>query len=134
MTCGGNFSQTTFDSLERKKQELKERSLAGRKMMRVFAKQLLAQQAEQEKIERKLEEISRRQDQMLDRESQALGEMDALVSGADPEVQIMGFEDDFFLYDDPNHLSSGMVMPDGESLLPPLVFDDPGGTVEPGAS
>jgi hypothetical protein len=108
VVCGGNFSQTVFDNLERKKQELRQRSVEGRKLMRVFAKQLLAQDKRQADLERRLDEISRRQEAMLDRESVALGEMDEVAAeSGEMEAEIMGFEDDFFLYDDPSGLSSG---------------------------
>lgn len=111
MTCGGNFSQTVFDNLERKKQELKKASLRGRRLMRVFAKQLLLQDKQQEEIERKLNEISRRQDKMLDRESRALGEMEELApSPNEADQEVMGFEDEFFLFDDPARLDSEMVL------------------------
>ena len=108
MTCDGNFSQTTFDNLEKKKHELRVKCLQGRKLMRTFAQQLLLQEKQQQKIENQLAEINRRQDAMLDRESRALGEMDELVDPSEPDQQVMGFEDDFFLFDDPSDLSYGL--------------------------
>ena len=125
VACGGNFSQTVFDNLERKKQELRQMSADGRKLMRVFAKQLLAQEKKQADLERRLEEITRRQEAMLDRESRALGEMDELAAGSsEPEVQVMGLEDDFFLFDDPALLSTGLDPPLGWSPA----AGDPGGS------
>ena len=109
VVCDGNFSQTVFDNLENKKAELRRLSKEGRRLMRVFANQLLSQQKKQEDIERRLDEISRRQEAMLDRESRALGEMDDLAPApGDPEQEVMGFEDDFFLMDDPSLLSWGL--------------------------
>jgi hypothetical protein len=128
VTCGGNFSQTVFDNLERKKQELRQMSAEGRKLMRVFARQLLAQEKKQADLERRLDEITRRQEAMLDRESQALGEMDAVVvSSGDAEAQVMGFEDDFFLFDDPGRLSTGLSGPaDWAVVLDDSLVQDPG--------
>lgn len=108
MTCDGNFSQSVFENLETKKQELRQMSRDGRKLMRVFAKQLLLQEKRQAEIEKRLEEINRRQDAMLDREARALGELDEAAAGPEPESQVMTFEDDFFLFDDPSRLSTGL--------------------------
>ena len=61
---------------------------------------------------------------MLDYESRALSKIDELAIGSSkPKVQIMGFEDNFFLFDNPSQLSFGMG---GEELLLP----DPGGSLE----
>jgi len=127
MTCGGNFSQTVFDNLERKKQELRKASFEGRRLMRVFAKQLLLQEKRQEKIERRMEEITRRQDKMLERESAALGELSEWAPALDePDQQVMGWEDDFFLFDDPSSLGFGL----GQAVQPGQSSTDepPGGS------
>ncbi|KAK5570839.1 hypothetical protein LTR43_003668 [Exophiala xenobiotica] len=101
----GNFSQTEFDKLEKKKQQLREQCRQGRKMMAVFARQLLHQEQKVSNLEKRLENISRRQGLMLDREARALGELEANAPLPDePEQQVMGFEDNFFLADDPNLL------------------------------
>ncbi|KAK5289096.1 hypothetical protein LTR99_011273, partial [Exophiala xenobiotica] len=104
----GNFSQTEFDKLEKKKQQLREQCRQGRKMMAVFARQLLHQEQKVSNLEKRLENISRRQGLMLDREARALGELEANAPLPDePEQQVMGFEDNFFLADDPNLLQDG---------------------------
>ena len=109
MTCGGNFSLTEFDNLDRKKMELEERVRRGQQMMRVFMRQMVAQQKELSDAERRLHEISRRMNVMVDRESRALGELDELAPAPDePDQEVMGLEDDFFLMDDPNFLGVGL--------------------------
>ncbi|KAK5227268.1 hypothetical protein LTR72_003258 [Exophiala xenobiotica] len=96
---------TEFDKLEKKKQQLREQCRQGRKMMAVFARQLLHQEQKVSNLEKRLENISRRQGLMLDREARALGELEANAPLPDePEQQVMGFEDNFFLADDPNLL------------------------------
>jgi hypothetical protein len=106
-----NFSQTVFDNLERKTQELWQMSVEGRKLIHVFAKQLLAQEKKQADLERRLEEITRRQGTKLDRESRALREMDKLAGDSpEPEIQVIGFKDDFFLFNNPSLLSHRMVL------------------------
>jgi len=106
VTCGGNFSQTEFDTLEKKKQETRAKCRQGRKMMVVFARQLIKQEQQVANLEKKLADLSRRQDLMLDREARVLGELDAEASSSrEPDLEVMGFEDDFFLMDDPNLIS-----------------------------
>ena len=108
MTCDGSFSQAVFDNLEAKKQELRQRSRVGRKLMRTFAKQLLLHEKEQAKLEGQLDEISRRQNAMVDREARALGEMNEVDADSSPEPVEMALEDDFFLNDDPSRLGEGL--------------------------
>jgi hypothetical protein len=83
MTCYGKFFQTEFDNLKRKKHELRKASLEGCRLMRGFSKRMLLQEIRQEELKRKLEEITRRKDKMLDCESCALGELDELAPQAD---------------------------------------------------
>ena len=41
------------------------------------------------------------------------GELDEIVAGyEEPEVQIIGFKDDFFLFNDPSQLSGGASLND----------------------
>ena len=48
---------------------------------------------------------------MLDRESRALGEMEeSAPSPEEADQEVIGFEDEFFLFNDPAHLDSGMVL------------------------
>jgi len=107
--CGGNFSEAAFDTLEKKRDELRAKSRLGRKQMKVFMRQLLRQQEEVIKCDEKLEEITRRMDAMVDLEARALGELvDSAPDPSDPEQQVMDFDDDFFLWDDPSLLSYGL--------------------------
>jgi len=133
--CSGNFSQTVFENLEKKKQELRKASLDGRRLMRVFAKQLLAQEKRQEEIERRLEEITHRQDKMLEREARILGELEELAPDpTEPDQEVMGWEDDFFRFDDPSRLDYGLVPELDLSVFEPLVpgvGDPDGGTDQP---
>ena len=118
MNCGGTFRQTEFDSLDRKRAELADRVRKGQQMMRVFMRQMVAQQKEIENAEKRLQEISRRMDVMVDREARALGELSELAPSAEePEQEVMGFEDDFFLMDDPELLSWGLE-PEPRETIP----------------
>ena len=46
---------------------------------------------------------------MVDRESRALGELNELTPAPDePEQEVMGLEDDFFLMDNPSFLGVGL--------------------------
>jgi len=112
---------TEFDNLERKKVELTERVRQGQRMMRVFMRQMIAQQKEVADAEKRLSVISRRMDVMVDRESRALGELLEFAPSTDePDQEVMGLEDDFFLFDDPALLDYGLptlgdVPSDGET-------------------
>ncbi|KAK5191317.1 hypothetical protein LTR92_009036 [Exophiala xenobiotica] len=76
--------------------------------MAVFTRQLLHQEQKVSNLEKWLENISRRQGLMLNREARALGELEANAPLLDePKQQVMGFEDNFFLADDPNLLNTG---------------------------
>ena len=58
---------------------------------------------------------------MLDRESRALGKLvESAPSDDEPDQQVMGFEDDFFLFDDPAGLGYGMGLEPGAALLESL--------------
>ena len=129
MACGGNFSQSEFDKLEEKKKELKRQSAEGRRLMVVFAKQLLAQEKRQLNLERKLEVLERRQDSMLEREARALGELTSLAEpGSEPLVSV---EDNFFLQDDPEsfwNFSSELAGVSDPSGFDPSLEDSVGDT------
>ncbi|KAK5312315.1 hypothetical protein LTR93_011379, partial [Exophiala xenobiotica] len=102
--------------------QLKEQCRKGRKLISVFARQLLAPEQKVANLEKRLENISRRQNLMLDREARALGELEANPPlENEPEQQVMGFEDNFFLADDPNLLEDGF-----DFSATDLVFDDIG--------
>ncbi|KAK5092972.1 hypothetical protein LTS08_008955, partial [Lithohypha guttulata] len=137
MTCDGNFSVTVFDSLEKQKQQLRQQRLKGQQMMRVFRKQMMREQQEflkrmaleQQKLseqqrqmivlEEKIARLDQRQNQMLDHESRLLGELDEAVAGSEqPELEVMGVEDDFFLFDDPIMFEEGFDF-GSTSLLSP---------------
>lgn len=121
MTCGGNFSQATFDRLESKKQELRQQAKQGRKLMVTFARQLLLQEERVAAMEAKLERLTRRQDALLDHEARALGEMDEMAGDSSiAEQQVFDFRDPLLLQDDPANLD----MPD--DLPSPGPEGDPG--------
>ena len=116
MVCGGFFSKAEFDKLSRKKAELREQSAAGQKMMLQLAQELLKTQKEVADAERRAAILTRRQEEMADREAQALGELDessdsVVVPSPDkpasdpslptePLFAIM--DDDPFCWDDPS--------------------------------
>lgn len=122
--CDGTFSKSSFDTLEKKKLELQEKSRAGRRLMKVFMRQLMAQEKEVADIEQRLEVIRKRQDVMVDREARALGELDEMADSSEPDQEVMALEDDFFLFDDPDFLSYGMVV---SSETSSRVVDSSGG-------
>ena len=119
VTCGGTFSDAEFDSLERKKQELRQQSQDTRSQlanlasqMLLMQKSLLATQRRQESIERQLERVTARQSEMVVQEAQLLEQLEDHATGDfGPDLAIMSGLD--FSWD-------GLV---AESL----VLGDPGG-------
>ena len=97
VTCGGTFSDAEFDSLERKKAELRQQSQDTRSLlsnlasqMLVMQKSLVATQRRQESIERQLDKVTARQSEMVVQETRFLEELDDhLMGDFDPNIAII---------------------------------------------
>lgn len=97
MTCGGNFSRVDFDRASRKKEELREQSRQGQQLMAALVKELLETQKKVADAERRIAVLVKRQEEMMDREARALGEMEEEGDSADLGV----LDDNPFLWVDP---------------------------------
>lgn len=102
MVCGGHFSKAEFDRLGRKKAELQEKSAAGQKLMLQLAQELIKAQKEVADAEKRVAVLSRRQEDMADREARALGELDEGPDEVAPRLapQAAVMDDDPFCWDD----------------------------------
>jgi len=109
MTCSGNFSQANFEKMEVQKKELQHQVRQGRKLMKLFSRQLLMQQDQVSRLEQRLEQLNRRQDALLDHEARALGVMDELAGSS--ELAEFSFHNPLFLQDDPDNLDMPAASP-----------------------
>ena len=115
MKCSGNFSQANFDKMEAKKLELRKEAEQARKIMRVFARQLLLQEKKAADIESRLQQLERRQDALLDQEARALGVLeDAAAVAGDAEEMVFDVRDPFIRQDDPSSLEFPGELPSPE--------------------
>jgi hypothetical protein len=98
MRCGGTFSDAEFDQLEAQRAELLRKKVEARARLTALAWELLALQKEHDLLDRNLEKIRTRQEEMVDQEARALEELDA--SGADPLEQLALMSDELFSWTD----------------------------------
>ena len=95
--CGGTFSDAEFDSLENQKQKLQRERVAIRDQLVSLAHQIIAAQRLQSSIEQRLDSVTAKQSEMVDREARLLGELES----ADPGQELAVMSDGFSL-DDPS--------------------------------
>ena len=95
--CGGTFSDAEFDSLENQKQKLQRERVAVRDQLVSLAHQIIAAQRLQSSIEQRLDSVTAKQSEMVDREARLLGELES----ADPGQELAVMSDGFSL-DDPS--------------------------------
>ena len=79
ITCDGNFSDVEFDSLESQKQKLFRHKVEARSRLTKLAWELLATQKENDRLDRQLEKVHRRQEEMVELEAQALEALDEIT-------------------------------------------------------
>lgn len=108
-TCDGNFSVVEFDTLERKKLELKQRARDKRAEVGRLAAAaasayaaLAAAQQEEQQIESEAGKFSEAQSRMLRQELQALDALEE-VKSSEPQVGVLS--DDDPVWDDPAMLA-----------------------------
>jgi predicted nucleic acid-binding Zn-ribbon protein len=108
------FSAEEFDSLERKKQELRQRAQAHRDHLSELAFDILKTQKSLVGVENQIESLAQQQSNMIQRELTALEELDDANQGVQPSStgeSLVAFDDvqleDFF--------SAGTTL-DGPSL------------------
>lgn len=130
ITCDGNFSDAEFDSLEAQKQKLFDRKMEARSRLTALAWELLATQKEHDKLDRQLERVHRRQEDMVELEARALEALDEitpprldLVVPEPPRPQAVS--------GDPVALMSDADFSWGDPEMLALM-QDPGGSPEPG--
>ena len=79
ITCDSNFSNAEFDSLEAQKRKLFDRKMETRSRLTKLAWELLATQKEQDRLDRQLEKVHRRQEKMVELEARALEALDEIT-------------------------------------------------------
>lgn len=111
--CGGTFSDAEFDSLENQKKELRRKNETLRNELAALARRIIAAQQEQVKVESRLEKITKKQSDMVDREARLLGE---LADDGPDDFNFAVMSDDF-LMEDPSWLDpSAMIGDTGQQV------------------
>ena len=75
--------------MEAQRTELSRRKMEARSRLTALAWELLGVQKEHDKLDKKLEVIHRKQEEMVDQEARSLGELDTFVGLDDPSVAMM---------------------------------------------
>jgi hypothetical protein len=92
-------SDAEFDRLQSKKDEILRKKVEARVRLRKLAWEVLATQKEQEALDKDLEKIHAKQEEMIEEEARFLEELDTFT-GMDPEGPIALMSDEFFSWDD----------------------------------
>ena len=79
ITCDGNLSDAEPDSLESQKQKLFRHKAEARSRLTKLAWELLATQKENDRLDRQLEKVHRRQEEMVELEARALEALDEIT-------------------------------------------------------
>ena len=99
MKCGGSFSDAEFDELEAQKSQLLRKKVEARARLTALAWEMMALQKEQDMLDKKLDKIQSRQEDMVDQEARALEELDMSIEG-DPQAQVALLSDELFSWVD----------------------------------
>ena len=84
--CDGVFFEAEFEALESKKTELKWQQLEARSRLTRLVYELLAAEKDVDKLDRKLEKVHDRQEEMVALEARALEELDGITLHRDDLV------------------------------------------------
>lgn len=99
MKCGGTFSDAEFDQLEAQKTELLRKKVEARARLTALAWEFLAVQKEHDALDKKLDKVHNRQEEMVDQEARALEELDEATED-DPSGQVALMSDELFSWVD----------------------------------
>jgi len=107
--CGGTFSDAEFDTLEAQRTGLLLKKMEARSKLRSLAWELLALQKEHDSLDRQLDKVQQKQEEMIDQESRALDELDVFVG--DEGVQLAMMSELDWSVDGPSFLQAGAPLP-----------------------
>ena len=99
ITCGGTFSDAEFDELEAAKTEVLRKKVEARARLTALAYEFLAVTKEQEALDKRLDKIHNRQEEMVDQEARALEEFDTFDDVNAP-MQVALMSDELFSWVD----------------------------------